>query len=614
MEFSIDLGTQTYGAPPKPPPGPLYASVDGRASSLANGEVIFFVPATGKSHVMTDQVLQALNLCREFRSLDEHVARVAAGIEGLRGQNEGVRRVLEGLLRGGLLVSAPDLEQRFAATAALDPAPFFGICIRACDRPAQLQRLLASLLDYERRFSPGHRYVVLDDSRLNESVREHQRLLREFAQAGGLRAHLVAREAWDGIVDRLLREVPGGEALRPLLQRGAQDATPRGGGIGKNLLTLLTAGQRYALLDDDFVFDLRRHPDFEPGLHFAGGVAPRTFASREAALAAGNPIETDPVALHLGLCGQRLGPITARGGDLAVIEPQLRGLNYGRLASLDPERRARLTLNGHRGSAGASGMAWLLALPPVARAGLVADRDTYLRGIKDPAVWYGARAFRASVANNFTPFMVDNAELMPCTSPFGRSEDALFGALVSLAHRDAVALETPFSVGHLQEAGRERQAAMQRAETPDINLCLAEFARHIASEVHAHDPGRRLGAAAGRLRDLVAADETASANYLREYLTYLRTTVVHALQQALATAKDPPLYWAADLRGLVERNGRAILERGAPRFAGWPEDLDESACVQRFRMEAETLAAGLERWPQAFDAARAQHARLTAAL
>ena len=203
---------------------------------------------------------------------------------------------------------------------------------------------------------------------------------------------------------------------------------------------------------------------------------------------------------------------------------------------------------------------------------------------------------------------------MPCTSPFGRSEDALFGALATLCRSDAVMLETPFSVGHVQEAGRERQEALQRPETPDINLCLAELARHIGGDVHARDPALRLRAYAGRLRDLSAADDVGVGNYLREYLTYLRTTVVQTLQQALATTREPPLYWAADLRSLVERNGRAILERGVPRFAGWPADLDETGCVQRFRFEADALADGLERWPHAFEAAQTLHAKLLASI
>lgn len=612
MDFKIDYGTQTFVGPPPPPPqGPLYASIPGRASSLANGEVVFFVPETGKSHVMTEQVLQALDLCREFRSLDEHIARITDAIEGLRGQHEGVRRVLDGLMRAGLMLSETDLLQRCAAVQPLAQAPFFGVCIRACDRPDQLKSLLASLVEYERRFAAGHRYLVVDDSRNADAAREHQRLVRDFAQTSGLRAQCLGRETWDGIVDMLVREVPAGEVLRPLLQRSASDASLRGGGIGKNLITLLTAGQRYALLDDDFSFPLRRHPEFASGIDFGvRSLAPRTFATRAEALAAGEDPEQDPIALQLGLCGNRLGAIVGSLPELALGSQQLRGLDYSRSRTLRPDARISMTLNGHRGSAGASGMAWLFALNAQARAEFSKDRDTYLRSVQDPAIWMGSRAFRVARHNNFTPFLVDNSQLMPCTSPFGRSEDALFSALSALCHHDSVVLETPFAIGHSQEAGRGRQDAMQRPETPDLNLCLAELARHMGDDVFASRPGQRLQAFGHRLNDLAGADSAGVTSYLREYLAYLRTTVVQSLQSVMAAAKDPPLYWAADLRALVEANGKALLESGPPRFGGWSLDSDAADCVEHFRSETTTLAQGISVWPQAFEAARQLHAKL----
>jgi hypothetical protein len=327
-------------------------------------------------------------------------------------------------------------------------------------------------------------------------------------------------------------------------------------------------------------------------------------------MAAGDDPEQDPIVLQLGLCGSRLGSIVGSIPELALGSHQLRGLDYSRSNTLRPEARISMTLNGHRGSAGASGMAWLFALNAQARAVFTRDRDTYLRGLQDPAIWMGSRAYRVARHNNFTPFLIDNSVLMPCTSPFGRSEDALFSALSALCHRDSVVIETPFAIGHSQEAGRGRQNAMQRPETPDLNLCLSELARHMADDVFASHPGQRLQAFAHRLSDLADADAAGIANYLREYLAYLRTTVVQSLQGVLAAAKDPPLYWAADLRALVEANGKALLASGPPRFGSWSPESDESDCVEHFRSETTALARGISVWPQAFEAARQLHGEL----
>ena len=74
----IDYGTMKIAPAPAPAAAaaaaaaagaPLYASVEGRVASLANGEVLFYDPATDRNHVMTAQVLQALSLCRQFQPM-----------------------------------------------------------------------------------------------------------------------------------------------------------------------------------------------------------------------------------------------------------------------------------------------------------------------------------------------------------------------------------------------------------------------------------------------------------------------------------------------------------------------------------------------------------------
>ena len=81
FNYQINYGAAT-AAPPAParvdPAAPLYASEDGVVASLSNNECIFQVKRSGETHVMTFQVLQALDQVREFRSLDEHVSRILA--------------------------------------------------------------------------------------------------------------------------------------------------------------------------------------------------------------------------------------------------------------------------------------------------------------------------------------------------------------------------------------------------------------------------------------------------------------------------------------------------------------------------------------------------------
>ena len=123
------------------PNAPIYASEDGRVASLSSQECIFLVKRSGEPHVMTFQVLQALDLCREFRTLDEHVARIQSTIPGLAGKGEAVRRVLDGLAQRKLLLSDADFIGRLQGAPARARAPMRAVFIRACDRPEQLGNL-----------------------------------------------------------------------------------------------------------------------------------------------------------------------------------------------------------------------------------------------------------------------------------------------------------------------------------------------------------------------------------------------------------------------------------------------------------------------------------------
>ncbi len=190
------------------PNAPLFASEDGLVASLSSQECIFQVKRSGETHVMTFQVLQALDQCREFRSLDEHAARIESTIAGLAGKRDDIKRVLDSLIQRGLLVSDSVFVERLTNAPARSPADLRGIFIRACDRPEQLARLLASLSDYERRHRADRRYIVLDDSSLPAHANEQRDALREFARTTGCKVHYVGRAEAAKLVERMSKAVP----------------------------------------------------------------------------------------------------------------------------------------------------------------------------------------------------------------------------------------------------------------------------------------------------------------------------------------------------------------------------------------------------------------------
>jgi hypothetical protein len=615
-DFSYQINYGSVAAAPRgDAEAPLYASEDGVVASLSNDECIFQVRRSGEPHVMTFQVLQALDQSREFRTLDEHVTRILATVHGLQAQREGVLRVLESLAARGLLISDQDFLRRVADAAPREPAPLRAVFIRACERPAQLAHLLDSIADYERRFRANRHYVLLDDSATRDATNRHRDLLREFARKTGCKLTYLGATERERIVARLARALPQAAPILPHLLVHGDAARGFGGGRSWNMALLLSAGARFVLLDDDHRLPLRQLEDVRAGLDPNPSPVATTRFHRniENALGAGEEIDDDPFELHLGAVGHSLGAL-ASGPRYAIERASLRGLPLSRLDHLHGDAPILATQHGSYGSSRTESGIWLYQLAPADRAGFVHDRESYLRNVEAGSLWYGYRQARATGAGTFTPFAFDNTVLLPCTNPLGRGEDALFSRVTELCHPNALMLELPVAIGHVQEAQRRRSPRTLAAHTPRFNYFVGDFVQRQLPQFNAVEPAQRLGLLAAHLRDIGAAGEKGLLRQLREYLAYSRADLIERLQNQYEGAPEAPVYWQADVRSIIEANGKALIAKDAPRLGDWPEDADAAACARLLREGTAELAAAYDAWPALWEHARAQGARLLGAV
>lgn len=617
LGYEINYGSLAVApAQPRPDPdAPLYASEDGVVASLSNNECIFLVRRSGDTHVMTFQVLQALDQSREFRTLDEHAARILATIPGLQAQRDGVTRVLESLTTRGLLVSDRDFIQRVAAATPREPAPLRAVFIRACDRPEQLARLLESLADYERRTRANRHYVLLDDSTARDAINRHRDLLREFARATGCKLTYVGAAERARLIERVVRAVPQAAMVLPQLLADAGGGDRFGGGRAWNTALLLSAGARFVMLDDDHRLPLRRLDDARDGLDPNPSAPPTTqfYRNIDNALGAGEEIDRDPFELHLEAVGRPLGTLAA-SARYAIERTSLRGLPLSRLDHLRGDAPVLASLHGSYGSSRTESGAWLYRLPAAERAEFTRDRDGYLRNVEAGSIWYGYRQARATTAGTFTPFAFDNSVLLPCTNPLGRGEDALFARVMALCHPGALMLELPVAIGHVQESQRKRSPRTLAAHTPRFNYFIGDFVQRQLPEFNAADPAQRLGLLAAHLRDIGAASEAGRLRQLREYLAYARADLIEHMQGQYDSAPDAPVYWQADVRSIIEANGRALIAKAPPRLGDWPADADDAASARLLREDTTRLAAAYDAWPALWTHAREQGERLLGAL
>ncbi len=602
--------------PKADPNAPTFASEDGLVASLSSQECVYQVRRTGETHVMTFQVLQAMDQCREFRSLDEHSARIQSVIPALANKRDDVKRVVEGLVQRRLLVSDSDFIERLCAAAPRAQAPLRAVFIRACDRPEQLTHLIDSLTEYERRFRAGRRYVVIDDSVLPANINEQRDLLREFARTTGCKVNYIGLSERARIAEKFIKVRPQTRSVvEKLLLRDKHAREQRfGGGRGWNLALLLSAGARLALLDDDLRLQLRRPPFIEAGLDPNPNAQMRAafMANMEEAFAYGESSAEDPFALHLDACGQSLGALARMQYPLS--RQSMRGLNLSRLDLLSGPSPVIGTQLATYGSSRAPNGLWMYHLDGSCREEFWRDRESYLRNTDAQQIWFGVAQAKVWEAVGCTPFTLDNSQLLPCTNPVGRSEDGLWSALARYCHTDALVLELPDGIGHVQEKGRKRAEITRAAHVPNVNLFLRDYVQRQFGLFKAADAGQRLQFLAHVLRDLSGASQSDRVAHLREYLSYVRANIVDRLQHQLEAATGAPVYWQADVRVIVEANAKALLSKAAPRLGDWPEDIDDAGCGTALASELNGMADALEHWPALWQHAQEQGENLLSAL
>ena len=242
------------------------------------------------------------------------------------------------------------------------------------------------------------------------------------------------------------------------------------------------------------------------------------------------------------------------------------------------------------------------------------DRASYMRNVDAQHIWFGVAQARVAETSGFTPFTLNNSILLPCTNPLGRAEDGLFSAFTRYCHTDALVLDLPEAMAHVQESARMRSEMTRSAHVPRVNHFLRDLVQRQFGLFKAFDPAQRLHFLAGVLRDLAGATASDRIAHLREYLSYARADVIDRLQHQLEGAADAPAYWQADARVIVEANTKALLSDAAPRLGDWPEDIDAAGCAKALVSELNGMADALEHWPALWQHAAEQGEKLLSAL
>jgi hypothetical protein len=156
-------------------------------------------------------------------------------------------------------------------------------------------------------------------------------------------------------------------------------------------------------------------------------------------------------------------------------------------------------------------------------------------------------------------------------------------------------------MGHIQTINRERASTNHIARRPNFNKFVADYALTLNAVTDATDPKLRMKTLSNYIMGLADASDVKIHNRLKEYLTQIRSEMVLSMQSQLEQSPDAPVYWQADVRELIESNGKAAITNNAAVLYGWDDELSIEQCVDQARKELSEVAVAMEIWPEIWE-------------
>jgi hypothetical protein len=595
MEFEFNFGEKTLAQGIKKNQA-IYASVSGIALPLSHEELIFMERETGKNHVMTHHVLQALSLCQSFKPIDQHVLSISQNIPELSQQVSAIEQVTNFLINKKLLIKDTDWQDKLSQSSQQSSIKSAGLVIRIGQQPSQLKRQLHSLVKYQNKFNSNFAVQIFDDSNNDKLEEEFETICLEFKKELNI---TFFNKAWQAQFTKMLKtEFPTNNDIIDWLLVKKQNKYS--GGRAWNFALLNNAGKKFLYFDDNYIFESRvvgneqEQVDLNDQLDLNVGFSLSLSEIRESSIEYDNDILTT----MLNSCGQSVG------NWLSTTDSQfkpLEKLNLLELQRINSHSVIKAVGNGSWGSPRTDSNFWLYFLRGDQKHEFWKTRETYLDNIEASNLMHYSQDFEFLALSRFVPSAIDNSNMMPFSVPFDHSEDHFFNTLSLFCYPDQVSLHYPVMMGHVKGKKNKNLNTNHIARKPNFNKFIADFALTLIQSTDAQNPQLRLKTLANYVMGLADSSDRNIINRLKEYLSQIRSDMVLTMQHQLEQSSDAPVYWQADVRELIEANGKALLQSDVPILGGWDEKISEQECIDIARNELSDFAKAMQLWPDIWE-------------
>lgn len=584
-----------------------FALDDIAGHDLPDGTVVARNRRSGAQMVLPGEVFNAITHCDAFRTMEEHIAHLAG--PQARGREGEIRRILQTVIDGGLMLSASAIgerlePQRHGPAAELPQAELPVAAVITCDRPQALSRLLESMLehcDLER----VERIVVVDDSRRDESLAANRQAIEAAnqrlgsLQAGKIRHFTPADAA--ALADSLLHRLPEQErGVRFLLDRRGREAQMTTG-ITRNVAQLLGTGHPLLVFDDDVLCTVMDPPEPGSGVEFSARQRGCRFYAADEEWSGHRSAERHcPIQLHLQALGSSLSASLSSMGLGRPAPSAFEFATPGFARRLQPDSRVVISQCGAYGDPGSAGNEWIALLPAETRAQLAGLTDDVQSALEDRNCWLGrSRAVFEPRANMSQLTGMDDRGYLPPYFPLFRGQDRAFGAMTEFLHPASVAADLPFALPHLpipRRAWREGHRGFTLPFT--LSHFLNDYVTGQIQGCGAQDVMNRNGWLAMLYRDLADSPRARIVEITAGHWTQKRIDWLARLAKALDESSGGPPHLTAYLRSALDQlRGSGISDLANVEFKGPPSDMDGDGVLEFWRSAWRDFAAGLRAWP-----------------
>jgi hypothetical protein len=615
-DYNTSHSHQTDGQAPTPEPAGtpnqagdshLYAFADCNRVNMQNGGTLLIHRHSDAQMMVAPEVAIAMQSCRTFRTLQQHVEVLTSTIPQLAGQQTDVANVLNMVKDAGLMTSAASmclrLTQNVKPAVNLPPTRVF---IITCDRPAAAQRLLESML-HAGNLSRHENLFLVDDSRDPQNAELNREAATRFNLSSPKNIQYVGAEAQQQLMGALITELPEHEqGIRFLIDR-QRWAEQKSYGLARTICLLLSVDCRAIVMDDDVICAAVPSPHKSEGLTFGNSRREVDFYSSEQdILNRTAKADFDPLTGHAQCLGLSLGQALQKLGISNLTEQHLLNANSAYMGQWHADSPILVTQSGTLGDPGTPGTGWVYNIDSTSTKRLLASPGGLEGALVNRHYWMGQprpQITKMAVISQITG--LDNSKVLPPYFPVYRGEDYLFGAMTEYLHPQAAVLEYDWCVPHFPLKARQGETSYQPASGKG-NINPSKYITDRTVYENGISLNTRLRALTVLIRELAETSDAALLALYRTEEAKAQGAQAAGLTRNLQRDLPRPEAWLAYLKQSLDNINESMQNVARlTDIPAIPNSYDKVTILEQFRSHSSNLAMALEGWPSVREAAKA---------